>query len=225
MATVQNTQSTPSQALLDAVNTRNKSSKSDIDAAQDRFMTLLVTQMRNQDPLNPMDNAQVTSQMAQLSTVTGINQLNNTLETLMSNIQTGQSYQASSLIGRNVLTPGDSILNTDTGGYFGVELPIGADKLTVNIKDAGGNVVRTLNLGKQQAGTTPLVWDGLNDAGTAVPAGTYKFEVSATVGNSAASVTGLSFAQVMSISNYPTGVKLNLNNLMTVDTTDVREIF
>ena len=77
--------------------------------AQDRFMTLLVTQMKNQDPLNPMDNAQVTSQMAQLSTVTGIDKLNNTLESLIGSVQTGQSYQASSMIGHNVLVAGNQV--------------------------------------------------------------------------------------------------------------------
>jgi len=60
---------------------------------QDRFMTLLVTQMKNQDPLNPMDNAQVTSQMAQLATVTGIDKLNDTMAALISSVQVGQSYQ------------------------------------------------------------------------------------------------------------------------------------
>jgi flagellar basal-body rod modification protein FlgD len=71
MTTVQNTSSTPSQALLDSVNGKSKSIKDSVTIAQDRFMKLLVEQMKNQDPLNPMDNAQVTSQMAQLSTVTG----------------------------------------------------------------------------------------------------------------------------------------------------------
>ena len=90
--TVQNT-NTASQALLDSVN--GKKSKTDsTQEAQDRFMTLLVTQMKNQDPLNPMDNAQVTSQMAQLSTVSGINKLNSTVESLMTSLQMGQSYQA-----------------------------------------------------------------------------------------------------------------------------------
>lgn len=223
MTTV-NTASTPSQALLDAVNNRNTTAKS-IDDAQNRFMTLLVTQMRNQDPLNPMDNAQVTSQMAQLSTVTGIDKLNNTLETLINNVQMGQSYQASNLIGRSVLTPGDTIQTAGEGGYFGIELPIGADKVTVNIKDGSGTTIRTIELGKQDAGTIPLTWDGFKDDGVLAANGSYKFEVSATVAGNQAESTSLSFAKVLSISNYPTGVKLNLSNLMSVDTTAVKEIF
>ena len=104
---VQSTSTTPTQALLDSVNGKKNSTANSIDKAQDRFMTLLVTQMKNQDPLNPMDNAQVTSQMAQLSTVTGIDKLNNTLESLIGSVQTGQSYQASSMIGHNVLVAGN----------------------------------------------------------------------------------------------------------------------
>ncbi|MDO9151659.1 MAG: flagellar hook assembly protein FlgD [Methylotenera sp.] len=223
MTTV-NAANTPSQALLDAMNTK-KSSTASVDEAQNRFMTLLVTQMRNQDPLNPMDNAQVTSQMAQLSTVTGIDKLNNTLETLINNVQMGQSYQASNLIGRSVLTPGDTIQTSGEAGYFGIELPIGADKVKVNIKDGSGATIRTIELGKQDAGTIPLTWDGFKDDGTTAPAGNYKFEVEATIGSNTAAATTLSFAKVLSISNYSTGVKLNLSNLMTVDTTAVKEIF
>lgn len=220
-----NTANTPSQALLDAVNNRQSSTATSVDDAQNRFMTLLVTQMRNQDPLNPMDNAQVTSQMAQLSTVTGIDKLNSTLETLINNVQMGQSYQASNLIGRSVLTPGDTIQTAGEGGYFGIELPIGADKVTVNIKDSAGITVRTIELGKQDAGTVPLTWDGFKDDGTVAATGNYKFEVSATIGTNTAESTALSFAKVLSISNYATGVKLNLSNLMTVDTNAVKEIF
>ena len=226
MTTAVNNSTTPSQALLDSVNGKSNTSKSTAAEAQDRFMTLLVTQMKNQDPLNPLDNAQVTSQLAQLSTVTGIDKLNTTLESLISNVQTGQSYQASSMIGHDVLVSGNQISATDKeGGYYGVELPTGADKMTVTIKDSAGATIRTLSLGKQDAGVTPMVWDGLNDAGEKVAAGNYKFEVAATTGTDVVNANPLSYAQVLSISNNAGGIKLNLSNLATVSTTDVKEIF
>ena len=225
MTTVQSTTSKPSQAFLDSVNGKPNAEKNSIDKAQDRFMTLLVTQMKNQDPLNPMDNAQVTSQMAQLSTVTGIDKLNKTLESLISSVQTGQSYQASSMIGHNVLVPGNEISNTGTGGYFGVDLPVGADKLSVTIKDSTGYTVRTLAFGSQQAGTLPLNWDGFSDDGSLAKTGNYKFEVAATVADQSAAAESLNYAQVMSISNSSNGVKLNLSNLASVNTADVKEIF
>jgi flagellar basal-body rod modification protein FlgD len=222
---VQSTSTTPTQALLDSVNGKKDSAKDSVNATQDRFMKLLITQMKNQDPLNPMDNAQVTSQMAQLSTVTGIDKLNQTLSTLISSVETGQSYQASSMIGHNVLVAGKEVNTTGKGGYFGVDLPIGADKVTVTIKDSAGATVRTLALGAQDAGTLPLSWDGFADDGSVARTGNYKFEVTATTaGNSVAAET-LSYAQVMSISNSDKGIKLNLSNLTSVNTNEVKEIF
>jgi flagellar basal-body rod modification protein FlgD len=225
MTTVQSTTSKPSQAFLDSVNGKTNTVTNSVDKAQDRFMTLLVTQMKNQDPLNPMDNAQITSQMAQLSTVTGIDKLNNTLESLIGSVQTGQSYQASSMIGHNVLVPGNGVNTSGTGGYFGVNLPIGADKLSVTIKDSAGSTIRTLALGSQQAGTLPLSWDGFTDDGSVAKTGSYKFEVAATIAGQSTTADGLSYAQVMSISNNATGIKLNLSNLASVSTSDVKEIF
>lgn len=225
MTTIQSNTNFASQALLDNVNGTKNTATSKVDEAQDRFMTLLVTQMKNQDPLNPMDNAQVTSQMAQLSTVTGIDKLNNTLELLIGNVQTGQSYQASSMIGHNVLVSGNEVRTTGTGGYFGVELPIGADNVMVNIKDVNGSTIRTVSLGAQEAGTLPLNWDGMTDAGTAAAAGNYKFDVNASVAGQSVAANGLSYAEVMSISNSSAGIKLNLSNLATVSTSDVKEIF
>jgi flagellar basal-body rod modification protein FlgD len=225
MTTIQSNTNFASQALLENVNGTKNTATSKVDEAQDRFMTLLVTQMKNQDPLNPMDNAQVTSQMAQLSTVTGIDKLNNTLELLIGNVQTGQSYQASSMIGHNVLVSGNEVRTTGTGGYFGVELPIGADNVMVNIKDANGSTIRTVSLGAQEAGTLPLNWDGMTDAGTAAAAGNYKFDVTATAAGQSVAANGLSYAEVMSISNSSAGIKLNLSNLATVSTSDVKEIF
>jgi len=222
---VQNSSSSPTQALLDAVNGTKNTAASTADEAQNRFMTLLVTQMKNQDPLNPMDNAQVTSQLAQLSTVTGIDKLNSTLETLISNVQGSQSYQASSMIGHSVLVAGNDVSTSGTGGYFGVDLPIGADKLTVTIKDAAGSVVRTVEMGKQEAGTLPLQWDGKTNDGSVAATGNYKVEVAATIANSTAEASALSYAQVLSISNGTGGIKLNLSNLASVNTSDVKEIF
>ena len=225
MTTVQNTSNTPSQALLNSVNGTSSSATSTASATQDRFMTLLITQMKNQDPLNPMDNAQVTSQMAQLSTVTGIDKLNSTVTSLMSNMQTGQSYQAANMIGHNVLVPGSAVTTTGTGGYFGIDLPIGADKLSVTIKDSAGSTIRTLNLGAQEAGSLPLKWDGFADDGSVAKTGNYKFEVTATTAGQSVAADSLNYAEVMSVSNSTSGVKLNLSNLASVSTTDVKEIF
>lgn len=224
MTTVQNT-NTASQALLDSVNGTRNSSSSSVDETQNRFMTLLIEQMKNQDPLNPMDNAQVTSQMAQLSTVTGINKLNETMTSMINNAQTAQSYQAANMIGHNVLVSGNQINMDGETSFFGVELPVGADSMSINIKNSAGTIVRTLEFGAQEAGSFPLSWDGYTTDGSLAANGVYKFEASATVSGQSVESNTLSFAQVISISNANGAIKLNLNNTNSVSTADVKEIF
>jgi flagellar basal-body rod modification protein FlgD len=224
MTTVQTTNG-PSQALLDNMNGTQKSNTSNVNDIQDRFMTLLVTQMKNQDPLNPMDNAQVTSQMAQLSTVTGIDKLNDTMAALISSVQVGQSYQATSMIGHDVLVSGNNVSTAGEGGYFGVELPVGADKLSITIKDNAGNTIRNVELGAQSEGTLPLTWDGKTNDGSVATSGDYKIEVTATIGSQAVDASALSYAKVLSVTNINGGLKLNLSNNSSVNTADVKEIF
>jgi flagellar basal-body rod modification protein FlgD len=223
MTTVQSTG--PSQDLLNTVNGSKKSNASNVNDIQDRFMTLLVTQMKNQDPLNPMDNAQVTSQMAQLSTVTGIDKLNDTMAALISSVQVGQSYQATGMIGHSVLVTGNTVSTEGAGGYFGVELPVGADKLSVTIKDSAGNTIRNVELGAQSEGTLPLTWDGKTNDGSVANTGDYKIEVTATIGSQPVAASALSYAKVLSVSNVNGGIKLNLSNNSSVTTNDVKEIF
>ena len=216
---------TISNDLLTTMNTRKSSSGSSASDVQDRFMTLLITQMKSQDPLNPMDNAQVTSQLAQLSTVTGIDKLNTTMESMISNVQSSQTYQASNMIGRYVLTKGDSLTLSESKSYLGINLPVGADKVTVTIKDSSGNQVRQLTLGKQEAGVLPLSWDGYKDDGSKAADGNYKFEVAATTANTSVTATPLSYDQVMSVSNSSSGIKLNLGKLDSIGIDDVVEVF
>ena len=113
---------------------------------QDRFLKLLVTQMRNQDPLNPLDNAQVTSQLAQLSTVSGVDKLNTTLQNLSSALLASQSLQSASLVGRDVVAGGSRLSLTSSGAAAGMDLKQAADRVTVSILGPDGNVVRTLEL-------------------------------------------------------------------------------
>lgn len=216
----------PTADLLASMNPASPSGASNTtQASQDRFMTLLVTQMKNQDPLNPLDNAQLTSQLAQLSTVTGIDKLNSTVQALMASSQSSQSLQAASMIGRAVLVPGSSTTLTDSKALFGVELAEPADALQVTITDASGNTVRTLNLGAKAAGSTALNWDGSTNSGGTAPDGSYQVQVSALRGGQASSATSLAFAEVNSISMTKQGVQLNLSGAVPAATlADVRQI-
>ncbi|OEZ53412.1 MULTISPECIES: flagellar hook assembly protein FlgD [unclassified Duganella] len=191
----------------------------DIGADQDKFMKLLVTQLKNQDPLNPMDNAAMTSQLAQLSTVTGINKVNATLESLRTDQASAQSLTATNLIGKGVLVEGkgielssstDAAGKTTTTSVFGIDLATAADSVTISIQDKTGATVRTMNMKATDIGTYPITWDGTTDAKTAAPAGSYTFAVKAVSGGKTLTdSTPLQLAAVASVSTGSGGVKLN----------------
>jgi flagellar basal-body rod modification protein FlgD len=224
MTTVQNSTSV-SDSLLTAMNgTKSTKGTDTVTEAQDRFMTLLVTQMKNQDPLNPMDNAQMTSQLAQLSTVSGIEKMNTALESLMGSYQASQTLQATSMIGHGVLAPGSNMQLTEGQALMGIELAAPADKVDITIRDANGKAVHSFSLENQAAGSYPLAWDGKTDDGTAAPDGKYTFDVKATTGGQAVKATALSFGQVASVSTNSQGIKLNVPGLGAVNFADIRQI-
>ncbi|MBC3860679.1 flagellar hook assembly protein FlgD [Undibacterium jejuense] len=231
MSTIQTNTVDPS--LLATMNGA-KAQANSIQTAQNQFMTLLTTQLKNQDPLNPMDNAQVTSQLAQLSTVTGINQVNASINAMNANFQAGQSLQAANMIGHGVLVPGNSIELTKTtnaagasttAGAYGLNLPQNISGGTVTITNAAGAVVKTINLGQMSQGVQTLSWDGSTDAGGVAPEGKYSYSVKASSGASAVTPTNLEFGMVSSVSAGAQGVSLNLANLGSVAMNSVVQIF
>jgi flagellar basal-body rod modification protein FlgD len=191
----------------------------------DRFLKLLVAQMNNQDPLNPLDNAEVTSQMAQINTVTGINGLNDTVNQLISQFTQLESLQAAQLTGRSVLVQGSSLTlpasGTATGG---VNLDVAADNVTVDIKDASGQVVRELQLGSQGAGVTRFDWDGKTTSGATAPAGSYTLSVTATAGSATVNATPLVARSVSGVSVTNGAVQIVLAGGGTVNYSDIAQI-
>lgn len=223
MTTVTNN-SIPS-SLLTTMNGARQSDAGAVAETQDRFMTLLVAQMRNQDPLNPLDNAQVTSQMAQLSTVTGIDKLNATVQALQASYQSSQSLAAAGMIGHGVFVPGSGIALQDSKALFGVELSESADSVKVEVRNTAGKLVHTMDLGPQAVGTVPLAWDGKTDAGATATDGAYQFDVVAMRGGEKINVaSGLSFGEVASVSTNAQGVKLHVAGIGPVDLSAVRQI-
>jgi flagellar basal-body rod modification protein FlgD len=221
MSTVQDTSNVSS--LFGAGATA--ASRSSTEGTKDRFLSLLVAQMKNQDPLNPLDNAQVTSQMAQLSTVQGIEDMNSKLEALAASLGANQMAQAANLIGRGVLVPGDTISPADLEDIIGFELSRPADKVKVEIFDTAGGLVRSLDLGPREDGINMLAWDGLTSTGTAAPDGKYTFKINAVQGGQAVSSTALHLGLVNSVSQGSQGVQLNLMDNEKVSYSDIRQIF
>ena len=130
MATVQSTSTaTDPFAAINAAGKSATASTSAVADQQDRFLKLLVTQLKNQDPLNPMDNAQMTSQLAQMSTVSGIEKLNATLNSLVDSVGNSQSMQAADMIGKSVLVPGSQLALSNGVAYAGINLAAAADQV------------------------------------------------------------------------------------------------
>ncbi|MHB1590569.1 MAG: flagellar hook assembly protein FlgD [Sulfuricella sp.] len=198
---------------------------STVQDTQDRFLKLLVTQMQNQDPLNPLDNAQVTSQMAQLSTVSGIEKLNTTLQAMSSSFLSSQSLQAAGMIGRSVLAPGSSLLLQNGAAAGGFQLTQPVDHAIVTIKGAAGNTLHSVDLGAQQAGNVMFQWNGITDSGANAANGAYTFEVSATQGGQKVAAVNLALGKVGSVSLGTSGVTLNTDALGSLDVTKVKQIF
>ncbi len=214
-----------SAEFLATVNPKTKST-ADMQLTEDRFLKLLTTQLKNQDPLNPLDNAQMTSQMAQISTVNGIEKLNSTLTKLMSNSTDSQAMQAASILGHQVLVEGSGITLPQDGQTIGaVDFPQAVDNASIVIKDANGLVVRTIQMGDQQAGLGEFIWDGKNDAGEQLAAGRYSFSVSAEQGGESISAKTLELASVTGVLRESTGIKLELGQLGNFNFADIRQIY
>jgi flagellar basal-body rod modification protein FlgD len=222
MTTVSNAvQSTPA-ANLAAATTPAATPGTDI---QDRFLKLLVTQMKNQDPLNPMDNAQVTSQLAQISTVNGIQQLNTTIQGMSTAFLSSQSLQSASLIGHTVLTDGSSLNVADGAPAYGaVQLTQAADSVNVNIVSPAGNLVRQLQLGAQNTGTAGFQWDGLDDSGAKVAAGSYTFKVTATSGGQSVNTTSFMAGTVSSVTLGSDGLHLTVGGIGDIQMQQIKRI-
>lgn len=221
MATIQNT--TTTTAVPVSGGAQQKSAASEMGATEDRFLKLLVTQLKNQDPLNPLDNAQVTSQMAQLSTVSGIEKLNATLQSLAASYTATQSMQATSMIGHGVLVPGAAINLQSGAAVAGVELAQPADKVVVSIHDASGKVLQQVDIGPQAAGVAAFQWDGATDSGTAAD-GAYTFSVKATRGTQKVDAGPLAFGQVSAVSPTAQGAVLSIAGLGNVALSDIKQV-
>ena len=206
--------STISSSVLSTMNSTSTTAESTTSAAddlQDQFLTLLTTELQNQDPTDPMDNSEMVTQLAQISTISSIEDVTSTLVGISGQISAAETLQASALVGNGVLIDGN-VIQVDSGvaTTFGVTLDGDADSVSVTIKNSTGTVVRTLDEGSMSAGTQALSWDGLQDDGTTAADGAYTFSISATTDDVAVANTALKYALV-------TGVTTDSSNQVALD--------
>ncbi|GAA4327748.1 flagellar hook assembly protein FlgD [Pigmentiphaga soli] len=191
----------------------------------DRFLTMLTAQMSNQDPLNPLDNAEITSQLAQISTVTGISQLNSTMQWLGYSMGSLQSTQSASLIGRKVLMTGSDLELADgtaTGGY---QLDIPVERAEVAVRNADGTEVARFQVAGVDAGTHVFQWDGRMANGDTAPDGSYTFEVDVGQDDDVGVAPSLMVAQIAAVRPYAGGTSVIDEKGNVVNLSDVYQVW
>jgi flagellar basal-body rod modification protein FlgD len=196
---------------------------------KDAFLQLLVTQLKNQNPLDPQDNTAFVAQLAQFSSLEGITTLNDTVNSLSGGLQSSQALQASSLVGRSVIVQtNEAYVDPASGKPFnGTVVVKDADsKPVITITDADGEVVRTLEMGSQKAGNADFTWDGKDDDGVLLDKGSYTFTASSKNDTGTTALTTYLPATVNSVTLSKTGgeIMLNLAGLGSIGMSKVQTI-
>ncbi len=175
---------------------------------QEDFLTLMITQLKNQDPFKPLDPTEYVGQLAQFSQVSGLTDMNKNITSLTDSLRGNQVLDGASLIGRTVIAPGNSIYlppaegETPRGPQGLIDVPAGASSVQLVVKDSSGATVSTVALDTRR-GAQAFTWDGTTNTGAAAPAGAYKIEVVAKVGDKNVSLKTSVAANVSSVSLDP----------------------
>lgn len=212
------TSATTASTVAPASNT--STSTTDATASQDRFLKLLVAQLNNQDPMNPMDNAEMTSQMAQINTVTGIEKVNDTLKSMATQFTSMQVLQGSSMVGHGVMVASNTLTNNAGIATGAIDFDSKADAVKVEILSPGGQVLDTLNLGPQEAGRHTFDWDASSYQQSGAPS----FRVTATLGGQAVATTSLARDTVVSIGSENGAMTVQLQGRSAVAYDSIKAI-
>jgi len=181
---------------------------------QEEFLKILVAQTRNQNPMEPQENGEFLGQMAQFSTVSGLQEMQKSIDNMSKSMMSNQALQASSLVGRYVMSSSDSGFLPEGEGdrFFGaVDVPETAADIKVDITNSAGITVKTVKLGSQPEGLHRFSWDGLNDDGEVMPPGDYKIKASAMIGGTEEALTTNFAAPVNSVTLGKNGGPMTLN--------------
>lgn len=196
------------------------------ELGQEAFLQLMVTQLKNQDPLNPMENGEFLSQIAQFGTVSGIDELNDSFGGLSASISSDQGLQATNLVGRTVVVPSGEALLSAGGDVRGeILLPASTSSMQLYISDGNGELVKQINLGSQQSGQVSFSWDGLMDDGSYADPGVYQVRAEAVFNGENSGLPTLVQADVDSVTlGGASGLILNLAGLGGYTFGDVQQI-
>jgi len=214
-------QRSPEEAAAAAANKAANAKKAELN--QEDFLTLMITQLKNQDPFKPMDPAQYVGQLAQFSSVSGLADMNKNITALSDSLRGNQVLDGAALIGHTIIAEGNQIYRyvPEEGEALptqgAITVPGGASSVQLVVRDSAGTLVKTQAL-DNRAGLRGFTWDGSTDAGGTAPSGSYKIEVIARVGNENVSLNTSVAAQVSSVALDPA------NGALTLDTDTLGEI-
>src|SRR3569832_1403807 len=209
--------------LSDSTTKRKPSDK----LGQSDFMKLMPTQLRNQDPMQPMDNGAFLGQIAQSSQVSGIQDMQASVKQLVDTLTSNQAKQASSLVGKPVVAPAESVSYTGKHAVQGaVQHDAAADNVARGIFDESGQLIRKIDLGPQRSGAVPFCWDGLAGDGSVVPAGIYQLKAESVVAGKASAANTLVAEPVAAVTLATAGqpMAITLAGGSTVAMSDIKQI-
>jgi len=195
---------------------------------QTEFLTLFTTQLKNQDPLDPVKNEAFVAQLAQFSQLEATSAMRNSMDGLVSSLSNQRIFNATSLIGKTVAVPDGPVTVTDTTVSQGVvNLPTGADGMKIDVYNDKGSLVRSFIMGAQTPGDVTIAWDGLDAAGNNAPNGTYRYVVTANSQGNQTTPTVSTYAAVQGVTSAGTGdgtMLLEVAGGKTVNLADVKRV-
>ncbi|MFK7894112.1 MAG: flagellar hook assembly protein FlgD [Granulosicoccus sp.] len=196
------------------------------ELGQEDFLELMMAQLKHQDPMEPMDNGEFLGQMAQFSTVTGIDEMKQSMEGLSASYAAGQTLQSTQLVGQEVLVESATLELNDTGQTEGAfELDVGSGDVRMDVANSAGTIIRQIELGEHAAGRHTFQWDGMDSNGKRVPQGQYSVQISAQRDDEYVSATVLTTRVVDSV-EFGNGTDTILNtrqgDILTLE--DIRQI-
>ncbi|MEO8466660.1 MAG: flagellar hook assembly protein FlgD [Gammaproteobacteria bacterium] len=195
------------------------------DLGQGDFLTLMTTQLKNQDPFKPLDSGAFLGQLAQFGTVSGLAGLQTSFDSLKTSLISNQTLQAASLVGRAALVDSSTMSTTDGQSVGGaVDLPASTSSLNITVRDSTGQVVRTIPLGSRATGHASFVWDGKTDSGTDALADNYTFSADYRSGDKSAAGTVQLAATIDSVKVTSDGFSVELRGIGELPFSSVHEI-
>lgn len=196
------------------------------ELGRNEFMDLMLAQLKNQNPLEPQDNGEFISQLAQFSSLQEMQNLSGTVDDVVGQFRSTQALQASAMVGKSVLAPsGVGMLGADGQVTGAIEVPASTGGLRLSVQNANGELVRQIDLGTSPAGVTSFSWDGKDGNGNALPPGRYQFVAEGSYPGGAQQLNTMVSANVDSVSLGQNGsITLNLAGMGSIALSDVKEI-